>query len=146
MSETQPRTNPTRTSKAHWRTETYRNLACEFVDLSGDHLGVRLERIPPGQSSSYHHFHTAEEEHVYVLDGTGMLVRGEEETALAAGDHVWFPAGVPEPHHIVNRSDAWLTYLVFGERLSHDVVVYPEHDTMLVKGLGRKAFRVEPLA
>ena len=130
----------TRTRQVGWQAETYRDLACEFVDLSGVHLGARLERIPPGQTSSYHHFHTAEEEHVHMLEGTATLHLGEEQIALEAGDHVCFPAGVEVGHHLENTSDTDVTYLVFGERLEHDVVVYPAHDVMVVKALDRRRF------
>lgn len=41
-------------------------------------------------------------------------------------------------HHIENRSDGDLKYLVFGERCAGDVVFYPEHRVMTVKALGWK--------
>ena len=135
----------TRTAEATWQHETYRDLDCAFVDLSGDKLGARLEEIPPGQASSYHHFHTAEEEHVLVLAGSGELVRGTKRITIDAGDHVWFQAGEEIAHHIENNSSAPLRYFVFGERLTNDVVVYPDHDVMLVKGLGSRQFRIKEL-
>ena len=44
-----------------------------YLDLSGEHLGVRIEELAPGASSSHHHHHTAEEEHVVVLNGEATL-------------------------------------------------------------------------
>ena len=108
------------------------------LDLSGEHLGVRIEVLAPGGHSSYHHFHTVEEEHVLALEGTATLVRGTEAITVRAGDHVWFPAGKEEPHHIENRSTKNFKFLVFGERSQADVVVYPDHGVMLVKALDRK--------
>ena len=52
------------------------------LDLSGDHLGVRIEEGDAGGTSSYHHYHTAEEEHVIVLKGEGTLHLGTERVAL----------------------------------------------------------------
>ena len=53
-----------------------------FIDLSGEHLGVRIEEIPPGGSSSIHHYHTEEEEHVLVLEGEATLVLGLSKIRL----------------------------------------------------------------
>lgn len=110
-----------------------------YIDLSGDHLGVRVELLEPGETSSVHHYHTQEEEHVLALAGTATLVLGSEELELNAGDHVCLPAGDDTAHHIVNRSERDFRFLVFGERKSGDVVVYPEHQVMLVKALGPRA-------
>lgn len=103
------------------------------LDLSGAHLGVRIEEADAGGTSSYHHFHTAEEEHVLVLKGTGTLHLGDEHIDLAEGDHVWFPAGEETPHHLENTSTEPFRYLVFGERKQDDVVFYPESSVVLVK-------------
>ena len=114
-----------------------------LLDLSGKHIGVRIEDLDPGDSSSIHHYHTLEEEHVIVLDGTGVLVLGDEEHDLVAGDHCWFAAGDERAHHIENRSDASLKFLVFGERKKGDVVVYPKQGVAMVKALeGWKQFNV----
>ena len=103
------------------------------LDLSGEHLGVRIEELPPGSNSSYHHYHTAEEEHVLVISGTATLHLGDEAVEIRKGDHVLFPAGEEVAHHIENSSTEPLTYLVFGERKQDDVVVYPQNSIALVK-------------
>ena len=89
------------------------------LELSGEHLGVRVEELPPGSNSSYHHYHTAEEEHVLVLKGTATLHHGDDAIAIDEGDHLLFPAGVETAHHIENTSSEPFTYLVFGERKQH---------------------------
>jgi uncharacterized cupin superfamily protein len=103
------------------------------LDLSGDHLGVRIEELPPGSTSSYHHYHTAEEEHVLVIEGIATLHLGHEAVAIRKGDHVLFPAGAEVAHHIENSSPDTVTYLVFGERKQDDVVMYPQNSIALVK-------------
>jgi len=109
-----------------------------YLDLSGAHLGVRVEETPPGGSSSIHHYHSQEEEHVVVLEGSPTLILGEKEHALRAGDHICFRAGVEVAHHLENRTNAPVKFLVFGERKEDDVVFYPEHERVLVKALGWK--------
>ena len=105
------------------------------LDLSGQHLGVRIEEGDAGGTSSYHHYHSAEEEHVLVLEGTGTLHYGTERIDLTKGDHIWFPAGEAIPHHLENTSTGPFRYLVFGERKQDDVVFYPDASVMLVKSV-----------
>ena len=121
--------------------ETWKSL-----DLSGKHLGVRIEEIPPGGTSSIHHYHTLEEEHVLVLEGAATLILGSEEQALKKGDHVWFAAGKEVAHHIENRSDGNFKYLVFGERNEGDIVYYPDARVMMVKAPERQLFTYRPFA
>ncbi len=122
---------------AEWKKEeTARGGVWKYVDLSGERLGARIEELNPGDTSSVHHFHTSEEEHVLALEGNATLVLGSEKFPVKPGDHFWFAAGAEEAHHIENTSNEAFRFLVFGERNSHDVVVYPEHQVMLVKGLG----------
>lgn len=115
----------------------------DFLDLSGERLGCRIEIIPPGGTTSMPHYHTVEEEHVLILEGEATLHWGKEEMALISGDHVAFPGGVETAHHIVNSSEAPMKYLVFGERLKEDVVIYPEHKKILVKALNNKVYTFE---
>jgi uncharacterized cupin superfamily protein len=110
------------------------------LDLSGEHLGVRVEELAPGTTSSYHHYHTLEEEHVLVLSGTAILHLGSAEHELGEGDHVWFAAGEQAAHHIHNQTSETFRFLVFGERKDGDVVVYPEGQVMLVRALGNRQF------
>ena len=110
------------------------------LDLGGEHIGVRIEELLPGGTSSVHHFHTLEEEHVLVLVGTATLHLGTEQHALHEGDHVWFAAGEAVAHHIENRSAAPFRFLVFGERKAGDVVFYPNGPVMMVKALGNALF------
>lgn len=104
-----------------------------FLDLSGEALGVRVEEIEPGGTTSHPHYHVSEEEHVVLLSGEASLHLGHETLPLKAGDHVWFPAGEAVPHHIENTSDQAIRLLVFGERKRDDVVVYPKAEMMMIK-------------
>lgn len=131
---------------ADWTEErSSRNEMWKYLDISGEKLGARIEELQSGESSSVHHFHTSEEEHVLVMEGEATLMLGSDQCKITAGDHYWFPAGVEEAHHIENTSTAPFRFLVFGERCPSDVVVYPEHQVMLVKGLGSRQFTYRPL-
>jgi len=115
----------------------------KFQDLSGERLGVQIEELPPGGTSSTHHYHTLEEEHVLVLAGSATLVLGSDKLPLNTGDHICFIAGKEEAHHIENTTSEPFRFLVFGERNEQDVVVYPEKKTMMLKSLGWKTFKYQ---
>jgi uncharacterized cupin superfamily protein len=81
-------------------------------------FGVNVLRIEPGAQSSARHWHSKQDEFVYVLEGEATLVTDEGDTVLTAGMAAGFPAGNPNGHAIVNRSNADLLVLEVGDRMS----------------------------
>jgi uncharacterized cupin superfamily protein len=79
-------------------------------------FGVNLVLLPPGCWSSQRHWHTHEDEFVYVLDGELTLVTDAGEQVLGPGTAAGFPAGRPDGHHLINRTDRPATYLEVGTR------------------------------
>jgi uncharacterized cupin superfamily protein len=102
-------------------------------------FGAHLERLPPGARSSLRHWHEAEDELVYVLEGEVVLVE-DAETTLRAGDAAGWKAGAPVGHCLENRSAAPAVYLTVGTRSHHDVVHYPDHDLVLTKDGPRRRY------
>lgn len=98
--------------------------------------GVNLVRLPPGSWSSQRHWHSAEDELVYILRGQPTLITDEGETALSPGMCAGFVAGDANGHHLVNRTDSLVEYLEVGTRTELDDVDYPDID-MQVKARGR---------
>jgi uncharacterized cupin superfamily protein len=91
-------------------------------------IGVGVMELPPGCDTRPAHYHSLEEEHLYVLDGRGVLHLGDSEFEIEAGSYVCFPAGQRALHCLENRSDRPLRYLMIGERLDADVVVHEDAD------------------
>jgi uncharacterized cupin superfamily protein len=79
-------------------------------------FGVNLLRLPPGQWSSQRHWHTAEDEFLFVLEGEVVLVTDAGEEVLRTGDCAGFKAGEPDGHHVQNRSGAEAVLLEMGSR------------------------------
>src|SRR3981189_387172 len=77
-------------------------------------LGVNLVTLGPGGQSALRHWHTLEDEFVYVLEGEVVLVTNEGEQTLRAGTCAGYPAGSKNGHHFVNRSQKPATYLEMG--------------------------------
>jgi uncharacterized cupin superfamily protein len=105
-------------------------------DASGlTQFGVNLLRLPPGVWSSQRHWHTAEDEFVYVLEGEVVLVSDAGEEVLRAGDCAGFRAGEADGHHLQNRSNADAVLLEIGTRNpDHDGVDYPDIDLAIRAG------------
>jgi len=98
-------------------------------------FGVNLLRLPPGQWSSQRHWHTAEDEFTWVVEGEVVLVDNDGETVLRAGDCAGFKAGVANGHHFQNRSDTVAVLLEMGSRRpGEDGCDYPDIDLILREG------------
>lgn len=91
-------------------------------------FGVNLTRLPPGEWSSQRHWHTDEDEFVYILAGEVTLVTGKGREILRAGDCAAFAKGEPDGHHLINESGADAVYLEVGTRSARDVCSYPDVD------------------
>lgn len=91
-------------------------------------FGVNLTRLEPGAESALRHWHTAQDEFIYVLDGTLVLVSDGGEQELRAGMCAGFPAGRADGHHLVNRGTVTATYLEVGDRSAGDEAHYPDDD------------------
>ncbi|MBL8772885.1 MAG: cupin domain-containing protein [Phenylobacterium sp.] len=107
---------------AHWRK------LGDAVGLTD--FGVNLVRLPPGKWSSQRHWHTEEDEFVWVLEGEVTLVEDDGETVLRPGDCAAWKAGErAHAHCLQNRSGAEAVYLEVGSRRpATDACDYPDID------------------
>ncbi|MGE0563767.1 MAG: cupin domain-containing protein [Pseudolabrys sp.] len=126
-------------AKAKVRTETIYPPPHDKVTLGREKIvlgnvagltqfGVNLTRLKPGAASALRHWHENEDEFVYVLDGELVLVEDDGETLLKAGDCAGFRAGVPNGHHLVNRSDLDALVLEVGTRAPTERAHYSDID------------------
>jgi len=100
-------------------------------------FGVNLMRVPPGGWSSQRHWHSHEDEFVYVLEGELVLVEDGGETLLRAGDCAAFPKNTGNGHHMINRSGALAVYLEAGSRQPADLTTCSDIDMMSSNADGR---------
>ena len=91
-------------------------------------FGVNLVRLAPGSCSALRHWHSRQDELVYVLEGEVILISNSGEQVLQSGVAAGFPAGDADGHHLVNRSTADVVYLEIGDRTSDDSANYPDDD------------------
>jgi uncharacterized cupin superfamily protein len=92
-------------------------------------IGINLLELQPGAWSSQRHWHTQDEEFVYVLEGEVVLVTEGSEEILHAGDCAAFLPGDADGHHLQNRSGAPARVLEIGSAYApEDETFYPDVD------------------
>ena len=91
-------------------------------------FGVNLTHLEPGSASALYHWHTVQDEFVFVLEGVATVLVGDNEYVLAAGDCIGFKAGTKIGHQVLNRSDERVSYIEIGDRLPGDDGSYPRDD------------------
>ena len=91
-------------------------------------IGINQTTLPPGKESSMRHWHTHEEEFIYVLSGEVVLVTDAGEQTLTAGMCAGFPLGSSDGHQLVNRSATPAVYLEISNRDAADRAFYPDVD------------------
>jgi uncharacterized cupin superfamily protein len=94
-------------------------------------FGVNLTTIAPGAQSALRHWHSAQDEFIYLLEGELVLVTDEGEQVLQPGMCAGFPAGKASGHHLINRSHRDAVYLEVGDRSRNDAVTYPDNNIAL---------------
>jgi uncharacterized cupin superfamily protein len=127
-----PATVPSRTGTAY--PEPFR-APCEARakqalgnELGIQTFGVNLVRLEPGSWSSQRHWHTRQDEFVFVIEGDITLISDAGEQLLRPGMAAGFPAGKADGHHLVNRTNRVAVYLEVGDRTPDDDVNYPDID------------------
>jgi uncharacterized cupin superfamily protein len=98
-------------------------------------FGVNLLTLPPGAWSSQRHWHSHEDEFVWVVEGEVTLVTDSGEEILGPGDCAAFKAGVADGHHLINRTNLDAKVLEVGNNdFPRDRCVYPDADMIAEPG------------
>ena len=99
----------------------------------GQQIGASHYRIPPGRTAWPAHYHAANEEAIFVLEGEGRMRFGDRSFAVRSGDWVALPAG-PNAHQLVNDGTTDLVYLCVSTQHPTDICVYPDSGKVGVFG------------
>jgi uncharacterized cupin superfamily protein len=98
-----------------------------------DQFGVNLTTLKPGAWSSQRHWHTSEDELVYVLEGELVLCEDGGETVLKPGDAAGWKANVPNGHCLINRTERNAVFLEIGTRSKSERASYSDIDMQAVR-------------
>lgn len=88
-------------------------------------IGCSWYEVPPGKTAFPNHYHCANEEAIYVLEGSGMLHIGADQVAVGPGDYMTFPVGPAHTHQLLNTGETPLRYLCMATMIPTEVVGYP---------------------
>ena len=103
-----------------------------LADVGGlTQFGAHLQTLHPGTRSSERHWHEAQDEFLYVISGEATVIDEDGSHPLQPGDAACWPAGAPNAHQVVNRSEAPCSFLIFGTRMLPDVIHYPDRGEVL---------------
>ena len=99
----------------------------------GDHFGlsnfgINQTTLAPGAISALFHYHSKQDEFVYILEGAATLLHGENEYQMSPGDCMGFRAGSGVASQLVNNSSEPVVYLEAGDRTAGDEAEYPNDD------------------
>ena len=97
-------------------------------------FGVNLLTLKPGIWSSQRHWHSTQDEFVWVLEDEVVLVTNDGEEVLKAGDCAGFRCGEENGHHFQNRGSADARLLEVGTRNDSDGAIYPGIDLVYPPG------------
>jgi len=103
-------------------------------------FGVNIVHIKPGGMSSHRHYHSHQDEFIYVLSGQLTLVTDIGKQIINARQCVGFPAGDNDGHHIINESHETASYIEIGDRTVGDQADYPDIDLRAISENGRYQF------
>lgn len=95
-------------------------------------FGAYLDTLAPGAASSRRHWHSAEDEFVYLLSGSATLHDDHGMTDLSPGDALCWRHGHPNAHRLLNRGDRPASWLIVGSRAARDVCTYPDERERLI--------------
>ena len=131
-SEAAPRTKPSNYPEPF----TFRMAGREKRQL-GDvfaltNFGVNLTRLVPSASSALRHAHSKQDEFIYILEGSPVLITDAGETQLFPGMCSGFKAGTGNAHQLINHTTEDVVYLEVGDRTMDDSAIYPDDDIQAV--------------
>lgn len=95
--------------------------------VGGRKIGANVTTVPPGKAAFPLHHHYANEEHFFILRGSGTLRMGSETHPVRPGDYIVAPGGGPEhAHQLINTGSEELAYLALSTLIYPEVVGYPD--------------------
>lgn len=95
--------------------------------LGARSIGANITRVPPGKAAFPFHHHYGNEEHFFVLSGSGVLRLGPETYEVKPNDYIVnLPGGPEQAHQLINTGAEDLVYLAISTQALPEVVGYPD--------------------
>lgn len=118
------------THSIEWQVEGHEDFSHFRKRLTplviGEKLGASLYKLMPGKKTFPYHFHYANEEAIFILEGNGTVRLNNEMIAIHQGDYMVFPVGSEHAHQIINTSNEPLVFLCFSTMHHPEISEYPD--------------------
>ncbi len=98
-------------------------------------LGCSWYEVPPGKTAFPNHYHCANEEGVFILEGTGEARIGKDKVNVEPGDYIAYPPGPEYSHSLKNTGKGPLRYLCLSTMITTEIVGYPDSKKLAGAGL-----------
>ena len=98
-------------------------------------LGCSWYEIPPGKTAFPNHYHCANEEGLFILEGTGEARIDQDKVTVEQGDYLAYPVGPEHSHSLKNTVSVPLKYICISTMLTTEVVGYPDSKKLAAAGL-----------
>jgi uncharacterized cupin superfamily protein len=116
--------------KKRFNTDKYQFYKREITKRSDfSQAYICIYDIPPLKAAYPMHYHEANTEAFYIIEGNGVVKTLTNDLNIKKGDVIVFPPGKEGAHQIVNTSkNELLTYIDFDTTNSPDICRYPDSD------------------
>lgn len=104
----------------------YKRKLGDFFGLQN--FGINLTELSPGSISALKHHHLKQDEFIYIISGNPTLILNSQEFLMSPGDCFGFKAGEKSGSQLKNNTNILVEYLEIGDRISGDIVEYPDDD------------------
>lgn len=95
--------------------------------LGAKAIGANVTTVPPGKAAFPFHHHRANEEHFFILSGSGVLRVGNESHTVRQHDYIVnLPGDAAHAHQLINTGAGDLVYLAISTLAVPEVVGYPD--------------------
>jgi uncharacterized cupin superfamily protein len=135
----------------HWKSpkgrfaQSGKDLSCAIGDVrngwpqKGHPFNLELVKVPAGKSACPFHWHAAQWELFWILDGTATIRAGKKRFQAKPGDIVMHPPF--EPHELINESRKPVTFYIVADNPPVDCWRYPDSDKWGLRA-PRKIYRM----
>ena len=124
--------------------QSYQWLSSESISkaVGAKKLGFHLEVLLPGKYSCPYHFHHAEEELFWILEGKAMLRQSDQFREVGPGDLIFFQTGPEGAHQFFNHTDKPFRFFALSTMEELEVCEYPDSKKINVSRI-KKVFLKE---
>ena len=126
--------------KHQYTFEFQRSYASNPFSQGWGKLEIQFVTLQPEKAYFPYHYHTANEEVFYIINGQGTLKTPEGEKTVSEGDVIIMPAHENGAHMLINNFDVPLIFIEIKTVNSPDIAIRPEDGKFAVMGGPKELF------